>query len=116
MPYFSMSKLALKWAFKKPATGSYPFTPRRMIPKTRGLLVFQAATCTFCGVCAKKCPTKALGVTRKPNVWSIDRLRCINCGYCVDICPKKSLEQSGSHGDAAVTKDKEVFLPAPVTP
>ena len=109
MAYFSMSKLALKWAFRKPVTRQYPFTPRQMIPKTRGQLVFHASTCTHCTLCGKKCPTKAIGVSRNPKQWTLDRLLCINCGYCVDLCPKKCLELSGSHGTPAVTKDREVY-------
>jgi formate hydrogenlyase subunit 6/NADH:ubiquinone oxidoreductase subunit I len=109
MAYFTMAKLALKWALKNPPTQNYPFTPRRIVPKTRGQLVFLRDTCTFCGVCGKKCPTRAIAVSRKPTQkWTIDRLLCITCGYCVDVCPKDSLSLSTSHGLPAVTKDKEI--------
>ena len=39
MPYITMSRLALKWAFRKPVTSRYPFEPRQPIPGSRGRLV-----------------------------------------------------------------------------
>ncbi|MEI7729828.1 MAG: 4Fe-4S binding protein [Verrucomicrobiota bacterium] len=121
MSYFAMSKLALKWAFKKPATLNYPFTPRVEILGSRGQLSFTVSTCTFCTVCAKKCPTGAIAVIRAQRKWTIDRLLCISCGACVDICPKDSLALGSGHGHCSVTKDKEVHQgempppkPAPV--
>jgi len=107
MPYFEMSRLALKWALTKPPTSRYPFEPRRPIPGSRGQLVFTKDNCVYCTVCAKKCPTGALLVNRAQKKWAIDRLRCISCGYCVDVCPKKSLSLSTQHGHPAVTKDRE---------
>lgn len=109
MPYLQMSKLALKWAVTRPPTSRYPFEPRRVIVRSRGQLVFTRATCVYCTVCAKKCPTGALLVNRAQKKWAIDRLLCITCGYCVEACPKKSLELSTDHGAPTVTKDREVF-------
>jgi ech hydrogenase subunit F len=107
MSYFKMSKLALKWAFSKPATSLYPFEPRVAIPLSRGQLLFEKATCIYCTVCAKKCPTGALGVIRAEKKWTIDRLLCISCGACIDICPKKSLSFNTDHGTPSITKDRE---------
>jgi ech hydrogenase subunit F len=109
MAYFRMTKLALKWAFQKPATHPYPFAPRQIIPLSRGALTFDVKTCTFCTVCGKKCPTEALAVSRPQRKWEIDRLRCISCGYCVEACPKKALSLSTAHGVPAVTKDHEIY-------
>ena len=107
MPYFQMSKLALKWAFAKPATSRYPFEPRVPITGSRGRLVFTKDNCVYCTVCAKKCPTGALVVNRAQKKWAIDRLLCISCGYCVEACPKKSLELTPAHGVPSITKDRE---------
>ncbi len=107
MAYLAMSKLALKWALKKPVTTRYPFEPRRELAGSRGRLVFARANCVYCTVCAKKCPTGALLVNRAQKKWAIDRLRCIACGYCVELCPKKSLALVEGHGSPAVTKDRE---------
>jgi ech hydrogenase subunit F len=109
MPYFEMSKLALKWAFKKPATSRYPFEPRRAFAGSRGGLVFTKDNCVYCTVCAKKCPTSALVVNRAQKKWAIDRLRCITCGYCVEVCPKKALALATDHAGPTVTKDREVY-------
>jgi ech hydrogenase subunit F len=107
MAYFEMSKLALKWAFKKPVTTRYPFEPRLAIAGSRGRLVFTKDNCVYCAVCAKKCPTGALVINRAQKKWTIDRLMCISCGYCVELCPKKSLVLTTDHGVPSVTKDRE---------
>ena len=109
MPYFQMTSLALKWAFSKPFTCRYPFEPRRVISGSRGQLVFNKESCVYCTVCAKRCPTGALGVNRTRKKWVIDRLRCVACGYCVEACPKKSLHLQESHAIPCVTKDRESF-------
>jgi ech hydrogenase subunit F len=108
MPYFEMSRLALKWALAKPATSRYPFEPRVAIDGSRGQLTFERETCVYCTVCAKKCPTGAIVINRAQKTWAIDRLLCISCGYCVESCPKKSLALSTKHGVPTVTKDREV--------
>jgi ech hydrogenase subunit F len=107
MAYFEMSRLALRWALRKPVTTRYPFEPRRVIPGSRGQLVFTKENCVYCTVCAKKCPTGALTVNRAQKKWAIDRLLCITCGYCVEACPKKSLTLTTPHGVPTVTKDVE---------
>jgi formate hydrogenlyase subunit 6/NADH:ubiquinone oxidoreductase subunit I len=107
MGYFEMSKLALKWAFKKPPTSQYPFAPRQPLAGSRGQLAFLKETCVYCNVCAKKCPTGALVVNRAQKRWTIDRLRCISCGYCVEVCPKDSLSMDTGHGKSTVTRDRE---------
>jgi ech hydrogenase subunit F len=109
MAYFEMSRLALKWAFSKPATSRYPFEPRRAIAGSRGRLVFTKDNCVYCTVCAKKCPAGALSVVRAEKKWTIDRLLCITCGYCVEACPKKSLELVTDHATPAITKDREYY-------
>ena len=40
--------------------------------------------CTFCGLCAEKCPVSAIPAD-KPS--STDNTRCITCMRCVEICP-----------------------------
>lgn len=109
MSYFTMSKLALKWAFTKPVTTRYPFEPRQELAGSRGWLVFTDENCAYCNVCAKKCPTAAIVVNRAEKTLAIDHLSCITCGCCVEVCPKDSLELIPSHGHTQVTKDHEVF-------
>ena len=109
MPYFQMTKLALRWALSKPVTTRYPFEARNPLAGSRGRLVFKKETCVYCTVCAKRCPTGALVVNRAQKSWAIDRLFCITCGYCVEACPKKSLELTPMHAAPAITKDRELY-------
>lgn len=109
MGYFTLTRLALKWALSKPVTTRYPFEPRQPVPDSRGELAFTKESCVYCNICAKKCPTGALVVNRAGKRWAIDRLLCIQCGCCVESCPKKSLSLTPSHGTIAVTKDREWF-------
>ena len=109
MGYFEMSKLALKWALKKPPTSQYPFEPRMALAGSRGKLMFTKETCVYCNVCAKKCPTGALAVVRADKKWAIDRLRCISCGACVEACPKDSLALATDHGTPTVAREREYF-------
>ena len=44
-----------------------------------------ADTCTLCGVCIDRCPTKALTLTN--DELSLNTDRCIGCGLCSTGCP-----------------------------
>ncbi|HVT82245.1 MAG TPA: 4Fe-4S dicluster domain-containing protein [Phycisphaerae bacterium] len=104
---FDMTRLVLKWAFRKPVTSHYPFAPRQPLAGSRGKLIFNNSDCIYCTICDKKCPTGALAVDRVKKTWALDRLRCISCGACVDNCPKKSLELIEMHGGPSQTRDRE---------
>lgn len=43
-------------------------------------------TCVSCGLCAQKCPVKAISGDGR----QVDEEICINCMRCIQICPKKS--------------------------
>ena len=105
MPFFQMSKLAIGSAVKKPATRRYPFEIRPDISKTRGRIEVKIDTCTFCTLCAKKCPTGAIEMDRKasPRVFTLDRFKCILCGACVEGCASKSITTE-SHWAAPADK------------
>lgn len=55
--------------------------------KCKNLLTFtiDAAKCTGCTLCARKCPTQAItGEVKKTHV--IDQEKCIKCGNCSTVC------------------------------
>ena len=82
----------------KPATRLYPLESREPFPGSRGHLEIDIDKCTFCSLCAKRCPVDALTVTRTPKKsWTVDHYRCIICGYCTEACPKKCLFLDPSH-------------------
>jgi NADH-quinone oxidoreductase subunit F len=54
----------------------------------KGLFLYeiQAATCTGCGICAKKCPVQCITGERK-KLHVIDQQACTKCGTCYEKCP-----------------------------
>lgn len=76
---------------RKPSTRPYPLAPRPPFERTRGSIAIIIEDCIYCGLCMRKCPTKALETSRPETYWQINRLRCIQCGACVEVCPKKCL-------------------------
>ena len=91
MRLFAIFKDILGNLVKGPATRNYPFEKRPPFPGERGKLVIDAEKCIYCGLCAKKCPSNALAVSRNPKEWRFEKFRCILCGSCVEGCPKKCL-------------------------
>lgn len=116
-----ISKTILKSLLGEPATAMYPARPREYPAGARGQLAIEIEKCIFCGLCAKKCPTRALKVSREKKAWEIDRLKCITCGACVDACPKKclalkpppSLPQTKRASDAFIQKAAPPASPSP---
>jgi len=93
MEILKMSFMTLKNLFSPPATRRYPAKTREPFPAARGRITINIDACTFCTLCAKKCPSQAITVEREKKVWTIDPLRCIMCRYCVETCPRKCLSQ-----------------------
>lgn len=87
----------------------YPVRKREYYANTRGSIENRIENCIFCGVCVRKCPTKALEVSKDKKAWSIERFRCIACGACVDACPKKCLDMEGAYTQPDVKKQTERF-------
>ncbi len=86
MPFFKMSPLVLKNAASGPATRRYPEQVRGDLPRTRGRIELRLESCTFCGLCQKRCPTGAIALDRQERVFTLDRFKCILCGACQDAC------------------------------
>ena len=47
-------------------------------------------TCIGCGLCARKCPAKAIEIQNHKPVWAKDR--CILCLRCLHHCPKFAIQ------------------------
>lgn len=90
MSVMNFSRTALKNLGSRPATLMYPLKKREFFERTRGHIERNDA-CVLCGLCSKKCPTKAITVDRAAKQWSVDRFNCIQCGSCVESCNKKAI-------------------------
>jgi ech hydrogenase subunit F len=112
MSITAISKLILKTLFRKPATRRYPAVKRDLYARTRGHIRIDIDACIFCGMCSRKCPTKALAVSKDERSWTMDRLRCIICGYCTEVCPKKCLYMENAASAPATGKATETFIQA----
>jgi len=51
-------------------------------------IVVDEKKCIQCGLCAKKCPAKAIRLDPYPI---INRKKCIRCFCCMEVCPKHAL-------------------------
>lgn len=109
----------LKNLFHKPVTLDYPREERTYPERTRGRVCIDINTCVLCSLCARQCPTGAITVDRKEQVWSIDRFGCIQCRSCVDHCPKKCLTMETHYtepGPQKITESYKKIAKEPVTP
>lgn len=91
MRLFVMAQTIVKNLLKGPATRMYPKKKRVYCKITRGMIENTIEKCIFCGLCARRCPTHALTVSKGNGEWTIDRLKCCVCNLCVEICPVKCL-------------------------
>jgi ech hydrogenase subunit F len=94
---FEMTPTILKNLFTKKATRRYPHVVRTPFPHVRGELYNDIENCTFCTVCAVKCPSQCITVDKKTAEWSCDPFVCVYCGICVDVCPAKCLGQKSKY-------------------
>jgi formate hydrogenlyase subunit 6/NADH:ubiquinone oxidoreductase subunit I len=104
-----ISGIILKSLFSKPSTEGYPYKKRSFYRNTRGSIKNNIDACIFCGICGKKCPTKAIAVKRDEKLWAIDRFSCIACGACVAACPKKCLDMENAYCPPAIKKSVDRF-------
>ncbi|NLT57318.1 MAG: 4Fe-4S binding protein [Actinomycetales bacterium] len=98
-----MVRRSLRNLFSRPATRRYPTEVRPPVDGLRGSIRFDLEVCNFCGLCAKRCPTLALHVSREERTFAIEDLRCITCGVCIDACKQHGLVMSDSTPRVLVT-------------
>jgi ech hydrogenase subunit F len=75
------------------ATRRHPYAARPAFENSRGEIVNDIAECTFCGVCAVKCPSQCIKVDKQTAIWRYDPYACVTCGVCAESCPSGSLRQ-----------------------
>jgi len=51
-------------------------------------------TCTLCGACPERCPTRAITLREETDLSQLlfDHSRCIACEACVQVCPERVLQ------------------------
>jgi ech hydrogenase subunit F len=103
---FKMTPALLRNFFSRRATRRYPLVSRPPFANTRGALQNDIATCTFCGICAAKCPSQCIVVDKKSATWQCDPFACICCGICVEQCKSGSLRLSPLYRPAAVSRER----------
>ena len=106
---FKLGRMTMRSLFSKPATTSYPFVPYEYVPGTRGRVVVDLDTCTFCGSCQRACPADAITVDRAANTWSINRFCCVQCGSCPRACRFNSLAMEPEYTPSATSKHADVY-------
>jgi formate hydrogenlyase subunit 6/NADH:ubiquinone oxidoreductase subunit I len=93
--------VTLSYMFRKPITLQYPDRIPRpvpdMLPETfRGFIEVDAAICTGCLSCMKRCPIGVIRieVERNPETktgfitrFDVDAGLCMYCGLCTEVCP-----------------------------
>ncbi len=89
-----MAGRSLRNLVSRPATRRYPAEVRPRFEGARGKIEFDVETCNYCTLCARRCPTLAISVSREERTWSIEHLTCIACNACVEVCAKHSLRMS----------------------
>ncbi|MDD2420613.1 MAG: 4Fe-4S dicluster domain-containing protein [Heliobacteriaceae bacterium] len=104
MAFLKLAGTVTKRMGMKSACYMYPVVAREFTKTTRGHVELDSADCIYCGLCQRKCPTKAIEVNRQEKNWTIQPLRCIVCSGCVDVCPKKCLRMENTYSSSVTSK------------
>lgn len=105
---FPMTRTILRNFIDRRATRRYPYDVRPPFENARGEISNDIQVCTFCGVCAAKCPSQCITVDKKAATWSCNPMACVYCGVCAETCPSGSLQQKRDYRGAV--REKEVIF------
>lgn len=88
-----------RYLWKPAVTVQYPFEKLAPYAGFRGTLLFDAATCIACSLCAKACPSECITLESRKNEqgkrvakvdwYAIDLGKCNFCRLCEEACPTK---------------------------
>ena len=102
---FKMTPQVLKNLFSRKATRPYPRVSRTPYARVRGALLNDIGNCSFCSLCALKCPSHCITVDKEPATWRYDPFACIFCGICVSACTEKCLHQACEYRDPVTVRE-----------
>ena len=68
---------------------AYLYWGRFFLSKT----LFASSKCTYCNLCVRECPAKAIKIVNKRPFWTI---KCESCMHCINACPSRAIETA--HG------------------
>lgn len=105
---FSMTSTVLRNLVTRKSTRLYPQEVRSPFERVRGDLGREAAKCTYCGVCAAKCPSQCIRVKKATATWIHDPTACVFCGTCVETCPEKCLHHTERPRPPFTAKDATI--------
>jgi len=106
---FKMTPNIMRNLVTKRATRRYPHEVRTPFERARGELFNDVEECTFCRVCAVKCPSQCITVDKKAATWVCDPFACVYCGICVEVCPQDCLEQKHEYRSPMLAR-KTIFM------
>lgn len=73
--------------------------------KAASMVPVAGDACTGCGLCAEKCPVRAIS---KDHPDRTDETRCISCMRCVAVCPQKARKADSEKVVGLAARLKEV--------
>jgi ferredoxin len=85
--------LSLVKRFSEKSNSFHPNEPLRYIKLPFLSIKVNQDSCTMCGICVNRCPTKALNLIQKDLkiTLSFDYNLCIACHDCITVCPDQAL-------------------------
>lgn len=111
-----MLQNVLQNLFGAPATRAFPQARREPFALARGTVGFQMEKCNFCGLCAMRCPSRAITVSKADKELAFEPFRCIMCGACAESCAKGCAQMLNVAHSPVAIKPRQVHKKAETPP